>query len=149
MKILIPVDTFAPQINGAATFALNLALGMVRRGHRVWVAAPAVSDSEVGLIRERYDNLDLDIYRIPSHRWPGHDWMRFVHPWKARHYMRQILQELRPDVVHYQSVVVLGRASALEVQRLGRKDEHFARVRTIGTNHLMLENIIEHSFCRV
>lgn len=149
MKILIPVDTFAPQINGAATFALNLALGMVRRGHRVWVAAPAVSDSEVGLIRERYDNLDLDIYRIPSHRWPGHDWMRFVPPWKARHYMRQILQELRPDVVHYQSVVVLGRASALEVQRLGRKDEHFARVRTIGTNHLMLENIIEHSFCRV
>jgi len=33
LRIVIPCDTFAPDINGAARFAERLAGGLVRKGH--------------------------------------------------------------------------------------------------------------------
>ncbi len=41
LKIVIGADTFAPEINGSATFAANLAAGLTLRGHEVHVVAPS------------------------------------------------------------------------------------------------------------
>lgn len=136
LRILIPGDTFPPNVNGAAKFTEQLAAGMAARGHEVHVVVPAASRRH-GCWTEEYSGQRITAHRLPSYRWPWHDWLRFVLPNRARVYMRRILAEVRPHVVHSQSVVVLGRAASIEAQRLG--------IRQIMTNHLMLENVLDHS----
>lgn len=136
LRVVIPADTFTPNVNGAAKFTEHLASGLAARGHEVHVVAPSAS-SWHGRHVEEYDGQDVVVHRIRSYRWPWHDWLRFVLPWRARVHASRILDEVRPDVVHFQSAVVLGRAFAIEAQRRG--------IRIIATNHLMLENLLDHS----
>lgn len=136
LKLLIVADTFPPDVNGAAKFTVNLAIGMAKLGHEVHVVCPAASRRH-GTWYETYDGARFLVHRLPSDRWYLHDWLRYVKPWMARHYMRQVLDDVRPDVIHYQSAVVLGRAAVIE----GSK----RNIRIIGTNHLMLDNLLEHT----
>ena len=136
LRLLIAADTFPPNVNGAATFTVNLASGMAARGHEVHVVAPAASRRH-GTWTEEYDGQPITVHRLPSDRWHPHDWLRYVKPWRARHHMRRVLDEVQPDVIHYQSAVVLGRAAVREGAGRG--------IRIIGTNHLMLENMGEHT----
>ncbi|MGO1542996.1 MAG: glycosyltransferase [Gulosibacter sp.] len=136
MRILIAGDTFPPNVNGAAKFTVNLAAEMAARGHDVHVVVPAASRRH-GTWREQYDGQSIQVHRLPSDRWWPHDWLRYVKPWRARTHMRRVLDEVKPDVIHYQSAVVLGRAAVREGAPRG--------IRIIGTNHLMLENILEHT----
>ncbi len=41
MRILITGSTYAPAFNGQSMFTTNLAEGMARRGHEVWVLLPS------------------------------------------------------------------------------------------------------------
>ena len=41
MRILITGSTYAPAFNGQSMFTTNLAEGMARRGHDVWVLLPS------------------------------------------------------------------------------------------------------------
>lgn len=136
LRILIAADTFPPNINGAAKFTVNLASEMAGRGHDVHVVVPAASRRH-GTWREEYDGHSITVHRLPSDRWWPHDWLRYVKPWRARPLMRRVLDEVQPDVIHYQSAVVLGRAAVREGSPRG--------IRIIGTNHLMLENLLEHT----
>ncbi|NLT25062.1 MAG: glycosyltransferase family 4 protein [Microbacteriaceae bacterium] len=129
-------DTFPPDVNGAAKFTVNLAAGMAARGHEVHVAVPSASRRH-GTWAETYDDETITVHRLPSDRYWPHDWLRYVKPWMARRHMRRVLDEVKPDVVHYQSAVVLGRAVVREGAGRG--------IRIIGTNHLMLENMLEHT----
>ena len=115
---------------------MNLAAGMAARGHEVHVAVPSASRRH-GTWTENYDGVAITVHRLPSDRYWPHDWLRYVKPWMARHHMRRVLDEVKPDVVHYQSAVVLGRAVVREGAGRG--------IRIIGTNHLMLENVLEHT----
>ncbi|MDJ1369788.1 glucosyl transferase [Gulosibacter molinativorax] len=109
---------------------------MAGRGHDVHVVAPAASRRH-GTWREVYDGHPITVHRLPSDRWWPHDWLRYVKPWRARAHVRRVLDEVKPDVIHYQSAVVIGRAAVIEGAPRG--------IRIIGTNHLMLENILEHT----
>ena len=40
LRILIGADTFAPDVNGSATFTRALAAGLASRGHEVHVMVP-------------------------------------------------------------------------------------------------------------
>ena len=33
----------------------------------------------------------MTVHSLASWRWYPHDWLRFVLPWRARHYARQVL----------------------------------------------------------
>ncbi|SJM48999.1 glycosyltransferase [Gulosibacter sp. 10] len=136
IRLLIAADTFPPNVNGAAKFTVNLASEMAARGHDVHVVVPAASRRH-GTWREEYDGQSITVHRLPSDRWWPHDWLRYVKPWRARAHMRRVLDEVQPDVIHYQSAVVLGRAAVREGAPRG--------IRIIGTNHLMLENLLEHT----
>lgn len=136
LRVLIAGDTFTPDVNGAAKFTEHLASGMAARGHEVHVLCPAASRRHGSWI-ERYDGQPITAHRIRSFRWYPHDWLRFAWPWTARKNARRVLDEVKPDVVHFQSAVVLGRAVTREAEARG--------IRIIGTNHLMPENIMEHS----
>nr|WP_314149563.1 glycosyltransferase [uncultured Leifsonia sp.] len=127
-------DTFPPDVNGAARFAERLAAGLVERGHDVHIVAPAASRRH-GTWVEEHEGRKMTAHRLRSWRWYPHDWLRFALPWTSKANARRVLDEVKPDVVHFQSHIVIGRGLAYEAQKRG--------IRIIATNHVMPENIIE------
>lgn len=137
LKILIGADTFAPDINGAARFAERLAAGLVQRGHEVHVAAPNSAYRRAAARTEVIEGEPMTMHRLPSVRWAPHDWLRFVWPWRAKHYARKVLDRVQPDVVHIQSHIIIGRG----LSRIA----HERGIPVIATNHVMAENLLDHS----
>ncbi|PZU38859.1 MAG: glucosyl transferase [Microbacterium sp.] len=128
-------DTFAPDVNGAARFSERLAAGLVARGHDVHVVAPNRVYRRASPAVEQIEGEPVIMHRLPSVRWPPHDWLRFVWPWRSKHYARRVLDEVRPDVVHIQSHIVIGRGLAREAHKRG--------IPIVATNHVMPENILD------
>jgi glycosyltransferase involved in cell wall biosynthesis len=136
LRILIGADTFAPEINGAATFAARLAAGLVERGHDVHIVAPAFS-SKHGTFTEVLEGQPMTVHRLKSWRWYPHPWLRFALPWQIEKNAARILDEVKPDVVHFQSHIIVGRGLSNQAQKRG--------IRIVGTNHFMPENMLEHT----
>lgn len=134
LKIVIGADTFSPDVNGAARFAERLASGLVARGHEVHIVAPAASRKH-GTWIETYEGQQVVAHRLFSLRWYPHDWLRFVMPWTIKRNAAKILDEVKPDVVHFQSHIITGRGLSVEAEKRG--------IRIIGTNHFMPENMLE------
>jgi glycosyltransferase involved in cell wall biosynthesis len=135
LTVLIGADTFSPHVNGAARFAERLAAGLVARGHDVHVLAPSAPHSKHGTFTEVIEDQPMTMHRLPSHRYLPHDWLTFVFPWMSKHYARQALDSVKPDVVHIQSHIVIGRGLAREARKRG--------IPVIATNHVMAENILD------
>jgi len=136
LRILIGADTFPPDVNGAANFGSRLAAGLTERGHVVHVEAPAFNGTH-GAFLEKHDGAEFIVHRVYSWRWYPHDWLRFVLPWRSQAHAARILDEVKPDVVHIQSHIVVGRGLARQAAKRG--------IRVIGTNHFMPENMIDHT----
>jgi glycosyltransferase involved in cell wall biosynthesis len=136
LRILIGADTFVPDVNGAARFTRDLAVRLAKRGHDVHVVAPAVSTRSVTGI-ELIDGQPISVHRLGSVRWPSHDWLRFVPPWRVRTAAGRILDQVQPDVVHVQSFINIGRGLAREAHARG--------LPLMATNHVMPDNIVDVS----
>lgn len=134
LTVLIGADTFGPDVNGAARFAERLAAGLVSRGHAVHIVAPSAT-REHGTWNEQHEGEWMTVHRLHSWRWYPHDWLRFALPWRIRANSARILDVVRPDVVHFQSHIVVGRGLSIEAKKRG--------IRVIGTNHFMPENMLE------
>lgn len=137
LKILIGCDTFAPDINGAARFAERLAAGLVQRGHDVHVVAPNNAYRRSPAHTEVIEGEPMTMHRLPALRWLPHDWVRFVWPWRSKHWARKVLDEVRPDIVHIQSHIIIGRGLTRIAHQRG--------IPVIATNHVMAENILDHT----
>ena len=137
MRILLGCDTFAPDLNGAASFAKRLGAGMVERGHEVHILAPASVRSGAGVFEEEHEGQTLTVHRIPSYSWPTHPWFRFMMPFTIKRHARAVLRRAKPDVVHVQSHIVAGRGLFPVARKAG--------LRLAGTNHSMPENIVQHA----
>jgi glycosyltransferase involved in cell wall biosynthesis len=134
LRIVIGSDTFAPEINGAAIFTSRLAAGLSNRGHDVHVIAAAASRKH-GTWKESHEGGEFTVHRLKSWRWYPHPWLRFALPWQVERNCARILDEVKPDVVHHQSHIVIGK---------GLSDQAYKRgIRIIGTNHFMPENLLE------
>ena len=134
LRVLIGADTFAPDVNGAARFAERLAAGLVERGHEVHVMAPAASRKH-GTWKEVHEGQEITAHRLYSWRWFPHDWLRFALPWRIRQNSAKVIDAVKPDVVHFQSHIIVGRGLSVEAKKRG--------IRIIGTNHFMPENMLE------
>lgn len=135
LKVLIGADTFLPHVNGAARFAERLAAGLVRRGHDVHVVAPSDGRRNTGVFTEVIEDEPMTMHRLPSYRFLPHDWLTFVLPWRSKHYARRVLDDVKPDVVHIQSHIIIGRGLAREARKRG--------IPLVATNHVMAENILD------
>ncbi|PVZ94886.1 glucosyl transferase [Amnibacterium flavum] len=129
-------DTFPPDVNGAANFTERLAGGLARRGHDVHVVAQA-HDNRQRVVQEEHSGASFAVHRLHSVRWLGHDWLRFVYPWRINANAKRILDEVQPDVLHINSHLITGRGFSTEARKRG--------LRIVATNHLMPDNLIEHS----
>ncbi len=128
-------DTFAPDINGSASFAKRLAVELKNRGHEVHMVAPSPDGpGRSGL--ETHDGVEFMVHRLTSWRWLPHPWLRFALPWRAKSNARRLIEKYRPDVVHFQSHIIIGGGLAPVAKERG--------IRLIGTNHTMAENIAQH-----
>lgn len=129
LRILVGAETFSPDVNGAARFADRLSTGLAARGHEVHVVAP----SPDGPARvERRDG--VVVHRMTSRRFPGLDAMRVCAPWEVGAEVRDVYERVRPDVVHTNGHMSLGRAVVHTAKRTG--------VPLVATNHLMPENVV-------
>jgi glycosyltransferase involved in cell wall biosynthesis len=137
LKILIGADTFAPEINGSATFSASLAGGLARRGHDVRIVAPGGYKRQHGLFTEQHGGSTVKVYRLWGWRYRPHPWLRFAFPWRIQANSARILDEFKPDVVHIQSNIVVGRGLSEQALKRG--------IRLIATNHVMPENLLEFS----
>ncbi|MFA4840948.1 MAG: glycosyltransferase [Agrococcus sp.] len=137
LRILIASDTFAPDVNGAAKFTTRLAARLTKRGHEVHVVASALGRGRHGTHVEEHEGQRFTVHRLRSMLYPGHEWLRFAEPWRVWQNAASLLDALRPDAVHFQSHLVLGRAFSTEAKKRG--------MRVVGTNHLMFENLMDHS----
>ena len=137
LTVVIGSDTFAPEINGSATFSASLAGGLARRGHTVHIVAPAAGRHLNGVFQEEHGGELVTVHRLWSWRYRPHPWLRFALPWRIQANSKRILDSVKPDVVHFQSNIVVGRG--LSKQALKRK------IRLIATNHVMPENLLEFS----
>lgn len=135
LTILIGADTFLPHVNGAARFAERLAAGLVARGHDVHVMAPSATHRRHGTFTEVIEGEPMSMHRIPAWRWYPHDWLTFVLPFRSKHYARRVLDEVKPDVVHIQSHIVIGRGLTREARKRG--------IPIVATNHVMAENVLD------
>lgn len=136
LRILIGADTFPPDVNGAARFTSRLSAGLTQRGHELHIMAPAQS-SKHGAFTEQHDGADITVHRLYSWRWFPHPWLRFVLPWRSQAHARRVLDLVKPDVVHIQSHIVIGRGLTRQAAKRG--------IRVVATNHFMPENLIEHT----
>lgn len=136
LRVVIPCDTFAPDINGAARFAERLAGGLVRKGHEVHIIAPAFDTSEGPRI-ENHDGVDMIVHRLRSRKVPQHKTLRWPEPWGMTKKIANVLSEVKPHAVHIQSHLMVGRF-ALQAARK-------QRLRVIATNHVMPENLMRYS----
>ncbi len=137
LRIVIGADTFAPEINGAAAFAARLAAGLVERGHEVHVVAAAFNRGH-GVFQEVHEGEEFTVHRLRSWRWYPHPWLRFALPWRIEQNSARILDEVKPDVVHFQSHIIIGRGLSNQAAKRG--------IRIVGTNHFMPENVLEFTF---
>lgn len=131
MNILLGGDQYPEYINGAAGFTARLARGLARRGHRVTALWPSADGAPT-----RYTEDGVDVIRLGSLWTPRSNGLRVTSPWTVGRAVVDIVDQVRPDVVHIQSHILIGRALARVAAR-----EHYPLV---ATNHFMPENILDH-----
>lgn len=131
MKILLGADQYPEYINGAANFTARLARGLAARGHIVDLLWPA-ADGE----HRTYLDQGVRVHRLSSVALPGRPRMYVCAPRVANRQVEQILQIARPDIVHVQSHLTLGRSL---VRAAGP-----AFVPVLATNHFMPANLVPH-----
>ncbi len=136
LTIVIGCDTFPPDINGAARFAERLAAGLSRHGHEVHIVASAF-DKNFGEFTEIHDGQAMTVHRIKSYRMPQHKTLRYVWPFTLKRKTDEILRRVKPDAVHIQSHLIMGRYMVQSAKAQG--------IRLLATNHIMPENLIKYS----
>jgi 1,2-diacylglycerol 3-alpha-glucosyltransferase len=127
MRILITGQTYYPAYNGEATFMVHLAEGLAQRGHDILVAIPAMSNMPP--VSQRNGVKIHWVNSIP---------LNFLHPDTAYSLFPEreitgLLEKFRPQVVHIQDHYPISKAAVKAARR--------KRVKLIGTNHFMPENL--------
>jgi glycosyltransferase involved in cell wall biosynthesis len=129
MKVMIGNDTYPPDVNGAAYFTRRLAVALADRGHEVHVLCPSRSlwsgvMTRDGVVERRTRSLPV----------PFHPGFRFSPP---PFLFRRVLGEvrrIRPDVVHAQGHILIGRTLIRAAKQLG--------IPVVATNHFMPDNLV-------
>jgi glycosyltransferase involved in cell wall biosynthesis len=86
---------------------------------------------------EMHDGSRMMVHRMRSHRVPQHKTLRWTQPIGLTAEIRKILRKVKPDALHIQSHLLMGRFAVQAAKGSG--------LRMIATNHVMPENLIKYS----
>lgn len=127
MKILITGTTYPPAFNGQAMFTANLAEGLARRGHEVWVVTP--SDRGKPYQEERNG---VHIFTVSAIELKVLHNQAYVNPFPDRE-VDEVFRSFSPEIVHLHDRYPLSES----ILRCARR-KHLP---VVGTNHFVPENI--------
>lgn len=110
MRVALVSETFTPAVNGVVTSVLRAADHLALRGHEPVVVAPSGADYETrcGAV--------VPVHAVRSVRLPRYRELPLAAPTGE---VGELLDELRPDVVHLASPAVLGSTAARAAQQRG------------------------------
>lgn len=128
LTICLAAETYAPEVNGAAVFAERLAHGLASRGHSVHVICPSPSGYERS---ERTG--DVWVHYIRSWHWPWHPTWMICMPWWVKPAVKNLIDTIKPDVIHTQAHFVIGRYAIAEATA--------RNIPLVATNHFMPNNV--------
>jgi len=132
LKILIASETYPPQINGAAKFTQQLAVGLAKNGHQVRLIAPGVKFQD-----EIEEKDGVKIFRMKSILVKKiHPYFRSVAPLNLGKKINKIFNDFKPDIIHIQNHFILGKICL----KIAKK----RNVPIVGTNHFMPDNLLEY-----
>ncbi len=101
MKILFLSDDFPPQsFGGAGISTFELAIGMKKPGHEIFVITTCRKDEEAG----EFEYQGLKVFRIVSNYPSKWRWYVSLYNRPAVAQVKEILKKVRPDVVHVNNV---------------------------------------------
>src|SRR5665811_1348978 len=129
MKILIASDLYWPVINGVSTFSRTLAQGLAARGHEVLVIAP----SQTG---KRYREVDGNYTIVRTTSVPFFFYQKLRISLTPLREVKKIINEFNPDVIHNQTLMMIGQAVMKYGHKLG--------IPIISTNHALPQNLIDN-----
>jgi phosphatidylinositol alpha 1,6-mannosyltransferase len=110
MRIALVAETFTPAVNGVVNSVLQVADQLARRGHEPVVVAPT------GASYRSKSGHRIEVVTVPSISLPGYRDLCVARPNTQLH---EMFSELRPDVVHLASPVVLGWSAVRAARDLG------------------------------
>lgn len=110
MRVALVSETFTPAVNGVVTSVLRAADHLALRGHEPVVVAPSGADYETrcGAV--------VPVHAVRSVRLPRYRELPLAAPTGE---VGELLDRLRPDVVHLASPAVLGSTAARAAQQRG------------------------------
>ena len=132
MRILFVVDTYPPNVNGAALATQRVINGLAKAGNEMYVVAPSTS------LKNYVKNEDgVTVYRLRSLMIQKAQEFR-VTPQILfyRKEVKKIINEVKPDVLHINNPGFLGLAAIPLAREMGYP--------IIGTSHFMPENLIHY-----
>lgn len=127
MKILIVSETYLPRKDGIATFTGQLAKGLAKKGHKVYVWVPgkkitSYQEQNGGLTVLREKSLELLFY-------PG---LRVSYwPFQSA---EKIIKNIKPDLIHIQNPFLLGVTALFLANKY--------HIPVVTTSHIMPENLL-------
>ena len=131
MRILITGTTYYPSLNGQAIFTVNLAEGLAQRGHQVLVAVPS---NEIHASRRERKGVQIEALESLSLKMWHQD--AYISPFPGK-VVRDIFDTFRPEIVHIHDHYPLSRLVVKSAQR--------RKIKTVGTNHFMPENLASYA----
>jgi 1,2-diacylglycerol 3-alpha-glucosyltransferase len=130
MRILITGSTYSPAFNGQSMFTTNLAEGMARRGHDVWVLLPSDRGKPYSL---EHNGVHIRMISALAIGFVHSDAYTCIFPGAE---VRRCFKELKVDIIHVQDHYPLSVSVMMEGRR--------SKTRLVGTNHFMPENLFPY-----
>ncbi len=127
MKIVISTAVYYPMTNGVAVFSHNLAVGMVKRGHKVMVLCPSLTgknhlEIQDGVQVMYLSSIEIPFYPDQIHPVPEKKKLFYKDGFHVSVFpdleVRRALNAFQPDVIHCQISDPIG----LTVVRYARKN---------------------------
>ncbi len=130
MRILITGSTYAPAFNGQSMFTTNLAEGLARRGHEVWVLLPSNRRKPYSLER---NGVHLRMISALEISFLHSEAYTCIFPAPE---VRRFFDDFKSDIIHVQDHYPL----SVSVMMHGRR----SKTKLVGTNHFMPENLFPY-----
>ncbi|MBN2457593.1 glycosyltransferase [Candidatus Woesearchaeota archaeon] len=126
MRIAVFTDNYFPETNGLVTSMLNQIRFLGKKGHEYLVFSPGYS-TRIRLEHARqygFFSIPIPSYKISRVGFPD------------RGFIRKVIHQYRPDVIHVHTPFLIGRAGIKAGKEMG--------IPTVGTYHTKLDNFVEY-----